>query len=236
MPNNIDHQDRQKAFEKYAFNPILNLLGLDISCVNFDEERPDIRLQYNDRQIGIEVIDCYPSKFDIATEAAVNNLYEEIEDRLTNKGLVGDYHLCLKKSIYNTRISRIKEVLISEIERTIRGGDIPTTSYIDCVEKCVTSIHTDKLKIHPYERYMRMMLTPPIEDIKRCISKKEVLLSEYKENNPDIDEFWLVIYVPTNENYYSITGMASLDSVSTEYKRIYVSDYLQRARLIYEQL
>lgn len=149
---NSDNQDRKKAFEMLAVRPILSNLGIDESCVNYKDERPDIRFKYEDKQIGVEVIDCYPSKFDIETEAAVNNLYKEIEGVLTSKGLVGDYHLCLKESIYNTRINRIKEVLISEVESVIRGGDIPTTSYIDSVEKCVTTIHTNKLKIHPYER------------------------------------------------------------------------------------
>ena len=165
MPNNSDHQDRQKAFERYAFNPLLSILGLDVSCVNFDEERPDIRFIYNGKHIGLEIVDCYPSKFNIATEVSVNNLYQEIEDALTAKGFVGDYKLCFKESIYKARINSIKRVLISELEGVINGNDIPSTSYIDSMEKSASTLYTDRLKIHPYERYMRMLHTPPLEDI-----------------------------------------------------------------------
>lgn len=235
MPNNIDHQDRQKAFEKYAFNPILNLLGLDISCVNFDEERPDIRFIYNGKHIGLEIVDCYPSKFDIATESAVNNLYEEIEEVLTAKGLVGDYRLCLKETIYRARINSIKRVLISEVESVINGNDISTTSYIDSLEKSAVTLHTDRLKIHPYERYMRIVQTPPSKDIIRCIDKKDALLSKYIEQNSNIDEYWLLIYIPTNENYCSAQGVMSLETLETGYKKIFVTDYQQRVKIIYEK-
>jgi hypothetical protein len=44
-----------------------------------------------------------------------------------------------------------------------------------------------------------------------------------------------LIYMPTNENYYSTKGVKNLPSVKTEFKRIYISDWMHNHRLIYEQ-
>jgi hypothetical protein len=126
-------------------------------------------------------------------------------------------------------------VLISEVESVINGNDISTTSYIDSLEKSAVTLHTNRLKIHPYERYMRIVQTPPSKDIIRCIDKKNALLSKYIEQNSNIDEYWLLIYIPTNENYYSAQGVKSLETLETGYKKIFVTDYQQRVKIIYEK-
>lgn len=234
MASDCEHKDRQKAFEIHAFNPILNILGIDISCVNLHGESPDIRFDYSNKHIGLEVVDCYPKNFDIITEKSINKLYHDIEKTLSAKGLTGDYRLCFKETIYSATIKSIKKTLILEVEEIIKGGNIPATSYIESLDKCRMTLYTDRLKIHPCEQYMRMIQTPPLEDILRCVNEKNRLLTKYKELNPNIDEFWLLIYIPTNINYYSTKGIAPLENITTGYKRIYVSDWLLNGRLIYE--
>lgn len=230
------HIDRQKAFECKAIQPVLESLKIDESYVDYNGERPDIRLRYNGNSVGVEVVDCYPSKFDTVTYKSVENLCEKMGEKLSEKGLCGEYNLYLKDSVYHVKINDIKKNLISDIEYVIKGGDIPSTSYIDSLEKCAISIYKDRLKLHLRERYMRIIQTPELDDILKCINKKNKLLDDYKRDNPDISEFWLLIYIPTNENFHSITGIDTLKNIETGYKRIYVSDYLNRERLIYEKL
>ena len=77
-----------------------------------------------------------------------------------------------------------------------------------------------------------MIKTPPVDDILNCIKKKNALYSTYDET---LDEIWLLIYIPTNENHYSTKGISTLEGIETEFKRIYISDWRLRGRLIYEQ-
>lgn len=229
------HIDKQKAFECRAIQPVLESLKIDESFVDYDGERPDIRFKYDGKNIGVEVIDCYPSKFDIKTHKSVENFCKDIENTLSAKGLCGEYNLYLKDSIYNVKINDIKKNLISDIEHVIKGGDLPSTSFVDFLDMCTICIYKDRLKLHLRERCMRIIQTPELDDILKCINKKNKLLKEYKRDNLDIDEFWLLIYIPSNENYHSITGIDTLENVDTEYKRIYVSDYYFRQILIYEK-
>ena len=78
---------------------------------------------------------------------------------------------------------------------------------------------------------MYLVKTPPIEDILSCIIKKNALYTTYDST---LDEIWLLIYLPTNENQYSIKGVPKLSKVETHFKRIYISDWQQNGKLIYE--
>lgn len=228
------HIDKQKAYEKYAFNLILKELNIDVSNVSFEEEAPDIRFYYINKYIGLEVVDCYPQNSDIKTITGIEKLYEEIENVLTKKGFIGEYQLCFKDSIYKAKIKSIKNTIISDIEDILQGKELSSMSYVDSFNRCKIQIYTDRVKIHPHEP-MRMLNKPSQKDLEECISKKNKLLTSYKKKNPNIDEFWLLIYIPTNIIHYSTNGIAPLEYVETDYKRIYVSDSLINGRLIYKQ-
>ena len=108
MEKSKKHIDKQKAFECRAIQPVLESLKINESFVDYDGERPDIRFKYDGKNIGVEVIDCYPSKFDINTHKSVEKFCKDIENTLSAKGLCGEYNLYLKDSIYNVKINDIR--------------------------------------------------------------------------------------------------------------------------------
>ena len=59
--------DRQKAIEIRAFIPIAELLNIPFQEVDFTQESPDIRFDYNGLKIGVEVTECHPKSFNKKT-------------------------------------------------------------------------------------------------------------------------------------------------------------------------
>lgn len=230
MEKESEHILRQKAYEMVAFMPIMQSLGL--SEVDITGEAPDVRFEYNGLKIGLEVIDCYPEKFDKEKEGAIKKLCSYLKGELHSKGIYGLHSVCLKETIYDVRrISNTKEAILEEmiglIERAITTEDC---KYVHSVGSLVNS-HSNETHIQLTVNGMYQVKTPSMNDILACIKKKNLLYPTYDEA---LDEIWLLVYIPTNENQYSTRGIKPLTDVKTKFKRIYVSDWIHNYRLIYE--
>lgn len=230
MEQKSEHILRQKAYEMVAFMPIMQSLGL--SEVDITGEAPDVRFEYNGLKIGLEVIDCYPEKFDKEKEGAIKKLCSYLKGELHSKGIYGLHSVCLKETIYDVRrISNTKEAIVEEtiglIERTITTEDC---KYVHSVGSLVNS-HSNETHIQLTVNGMYQVKTPSMNDILACIEKKNLLYPTYDEA---LDEIWLLVYIPTDENHYSTRGIMPLTDVKTKFKRIYVSDWIHNYRLIYE--
>lgn len=230
MEQKSEHILRQKAYEMVAFMPITQSLGL--SEVDITGEAPDVRFEYNGLKIGLEVIDCYPEKFDKEKEGAIKKLCSYLKGELHSKGVYGLHSVCLKETIYDVRrISNTKEAILEEtiglIERAITTEDC---KYVHSVGSLVNS-HSNETHIQLTVNGMYQVKTPSMNDILACIEKKNLLYPTYDEA---LDEIWLLVYIPTNENHYSTRGIKPLTDVKTKFKRIYVSDWIHNYRLIYE--
>lgn len=230
MEQKSEHILRQKAYEMVAFMPIMQSLGL--SEVDITGEAPDVRFEYNGLKIGLEVIDCYPEKFDKEKEGAIKKLCSYLKGELRSKGIYGLHSVCLKETIYDVRrISNTKEAILEEtiglIERAITTEDC---KYVHSVGSLVNS-HSNETHIQLTVNGMYQVKTPSMNDILACIEKKNLLYPTYDEA---LDEIWLLVYIPTDENHYSIRGIKPLTDVKTKFKRIYVSDWIHNYRLIYE--
>jgi hypothetical protein len=61
-------------------------------------------------------------------------------------------------------------------------------------------------------------------DVEHCIKKKETLLAKYKAlpQNATIDEYWLVIWVPSYE-HMNFDNYEQQTKIESEYQRIYIS-------------
>ena len=60
-----------------------------------------------------------------------------------------------------------------------------------------------------------------VDILEQTIRKKEKKLTEYKNSNRDIDEYWLIVYVDQYENdYIEKMEMPKIDST---YNRIYLT-------------
>ena len=231
MGKTSGHIERQKAFERVAFTPIM--LSLGISEFDMSKEAPDIRFEYKNRQIGLEVIDCYPDEFDREKEGAIKSLKKYIKNELFSGGIYGLHSVCLKKTIYEVeKISSIRATIVKEIVGLINGThNLEQCEYVSYISSLVEKQSKETL-VQIVVEGMYMIKTPPADAILNCIKKKNALYPTYDET---LDEIWLLIYMPTNENHYSAKGISALGEIETEFKRIYISDWQLRGRLIYEQ-
>lgn len=231
MEKESEHILRQKAFEMVAFLPIMQ--SLDVSEVDMSGEAPDIRFEYKGAKVGVEVIDCYPKEFDKKKEGAIKKLRSYLEEELHSKGIYGLHSVCLKEDIYKVgKISSVKGSVVEEAVGLIgKAFTCEHCKYVHSVRSLVSG-HSNETLVQLTISGMFEVKTPPIEDVLSCIEKKNALYPTYDET---LDEIWLLIYMPTNENYYSTKGVKNLPSVKTEFKRIYISDWMHNHRLIYEQ-
>lgn len=232
MKKESEHIQRQKAYEMVAFMPIMQSLGL--SEVDIAGEAPDVRFEYNGLKIGLEVIDCYPERFDMAKEGAIKKLCSYLKGELYSKGIYGLHSVCLKETIYDVRrISNAKEVILEETIGLIKNTiTTENCKYVHSVGSLV-SIHSNETHLQLSVNGLYQIKTPSMEDILACVEKKNTLYSTYDKT---LDEIWLLVYIPTKENHYSTRGIKPLIDVKTKFKRIYVSDWIHNYRLIYEQI
>lgn len=231
MEKESEHILRQKAFEMVAFLPVMQ--SLDVSEVDMSGEAPDIRFEHKGTKVGVEVIDCYPKEFDQKKEGAIKKLRSYLEEELHSKGIYGLHSVCLKEDIYKVgKISSVKGSVVEEAVGLIgKAFTCEHCKYVHSVRSLVSG-HSNETLVQLTISGMFEVKTPPIEDVLSCIEKKNALYPTYDET---LDEIWLLIYMPTNENYYSTKGVKNLPSVKTEFKRIYISDWMHNHRLIYEQ-
>lgn len=124
--NNISHIDKQKSSEIWAFDPVHTLLGDVISNINYFGESPDIRFDYFENRVGIEIIDCHPKEFDIITNRAINNLYLKLAENLKSKQIFGIYFIEFRQDVHNNSIiNDIKNDLFDEVSEAIHGSIKP---------------------------------------------------------------------------------------------------------------
>ena len=230
MGRESEHIERQKAFERIAFNPIKEILG--ITEVDTTKESPDVRFKYEGKEIGIEIIDCYPKAFDQRKQGAIRDLKKHITRVLRSKGIYGLHSVNLKECLNNIqRISDVRDTIVNEIIGLTCGKvDSKQCQYVSNAKRLVYT-QSKEIFVQVSIEGMYLVKTPPIEDILSCIIKKNALYTTYDST---LDEIWLLIYLPTNENQYSIKGVPKLSKVETHFKRIYISDWQQNGKLIYE--
>lgn len=230
--NSYTHKEKQKAFEIRAFESIRQQLGINADKVDYSQESPDIRIKYNGKQIGIEIIDCYPKSFN-KNKFIIEKLYDDIECYLQQKRIFGYYQIRFADGIFKVnKIKTIKNNIFTEVEGLINGTiTIEHCKYIAEINKSQYYFEKNTV-IRPLENMMNMIRVPSLSDIEECINKKNKLYDTYDKT---LEEIWLLIYIPTNINYYSSNRIPFISKIETKFRRIYVSDYYYRGRLIYEQ-
>ena len=77
----------------------------------------------------------------------------------------------------------------------------------------------------PYINSIEVFFSKTINDnhVTHCIAAKELKLQQYKmlAKNKEIDEYWLVINLPTEE-HYDIDQFTPQQTYETDYTRVYI--------------
>lgn len=241
----------KKYKEFQALLPLVKKLGFDeqqLEKLLIKSERPDFLFDYKGDTIGIEVTECHPdvTKGENAKnlQAARQRTYEIctfIEKTQDELGEIVNYRLGFnfallfelqKPKLKRPEKERIQNEVLSEMRKRIQKGDYIT------IEDAHVNLHREWAKDYHYIR--DIIVEEPLEKsivtysypargatplehsiVLRTIAYKEEKLLSYRDNRPEIKEFWLCINLPMGIDY-TTDGLQDY-KVNSSYDRVYVT-------------
>ena len=81
----------------------------------------------------------------------------------------------------------------------------------------------DKNRINIYFTYKGFLSPMPFDFIKPAIINKEAKIESYKKKNPDINDYWLCLFLPDEEFGFTMKGVASHPQYESSYSRIFLA-------------
>lgn len=233
---------RKKRLELASIRPILiacNIPESNVICFKEDgkeQEEPDFIIKdFEGKRVGVEVVNCVASlkhgNNHVRVQSDIETAIKEYENRLKKSG---EHHihvtLDLASGIYSTNQKQAEfiESFIAEIENH-RQGKTSQQIYVEkvtCFEH--KALHT--CVICPFF-YMTRPITK--DDFASWIDKKENKLKNYREknDNKDIDEYWLVIHAPSAE-LLSVEDYHQEAPIISQYTRIYLTAFFDECARI----
>lgn len=209
-------------------------------------EGPDYYFILKGRTIGVEIVQCIPSKFE--SEGKMNNvarrkretaIFKTIAKSLENDGFFGfEIHIQLGDEIYEkfaiqkTNTKKIQLEAVTEITKRIKefllihpNGDIfenyESDKYMNRIVIFEKLPNLNKVHVLPSARGAFLLNINP-EPVLKCIKDKEQKLKDYHRKER-FDEFWLQIHVPYGENY--TVQSVKLNDIKSGFDRIYITSH-----------
>lgn len=216
-----EHPLTKTESECFWIQPLLHHLGIDLNRVE-KSERPDFIV---DGHIGIEMVGCYPLNHSKGvcsevTEVYLNLVSIEYKKHLDSLGLHFLVTINYKDNVvFNNKI-KVKPVkftqdVIAELERFRSNPKYLHFKYINGASFRDNSINVVK--------YFRTEWVADIDKnaLVETIDSKNKKLSQYKQLNPQLNQFWLFLYCPDMVELNETVG----DYVKSSFDRtfIYVS-------------
>lgn len=248
----INRNQFQKEKERFQILPITSLLGIhqDKELEMLDTVRPDFKINYEGKQVGIEVTEVRPhqkrnDKNEIIDVSAINNALEKvIRSRLKLNDIKGfRVDAIPQDAIYYSRLDTKNPKLIEEIDNLLKDR-IVSHQFFKSIEigqlrgpdGTEYFIDNNEIGIHIYWGGGFLELIPP-SSIIEVIRKKEELYTAYnKENNYCFDELWLFIVLSHEEHGFTFKGFELPYEFSSVYNRIYVGQHIPPfANCIYQK-
>ena len=81
----------------------------------------------------------------------------------------------------------------------------------------------DKDRINIYFTFEGFLSPMPFDFIKPAIINKEAKIESYKKKNPDINDYWLCLFLPDEEFGFTIKGVESPPQYESSYSRIFLA-------------
>lgn len=243
----------RKEREFQSILPIMKELGYDAQKARnivTDSEKPDFHFMYEDKTVGIEVIECHPeitkgkgAKNPRAAMQRTWKICNFIEESQDSKGKVVNYRLDFKfallfdlqkEKLRRSKIKRIQEEVYGEMQKRIDNGDyiVIGDDYQILHKEWAKAYHyiNDIIIDEPLEKSIvtysypgRGTITIENDIILKAIAEKEAKIALYQKEHPDIKDFWLCVNIPmgSNRTLYGFEGL----TIETLYDRVYLTDY-----------
>ena len=234
----------KKQKEYYQAYPIFNKLGLDGKDV-LSSEKPDFIFQWQNKTIGLEVVECHPStilgkkKESLAmADSRLDMICREYEAKLLQEEInhvratLAFTDRC-KDELQRRKVDliKIRNDIFEEIRKHRERDEFPnpTMWYCSHDRDYCTFKYVESCEIRPIPNcktfvvQTKMFVCKTVEDecIQHCIAQKEKKLAEYVtlEKNKDIAEYWLCINVPIDTGRF-------IDYVDYKHRSAYQRVYL----------
>ncbi len=210
--NEMTNKDWQKYGERFALNILTDKLKIPRDNIS-DSESPDFIFEYEGENIGAEVVEYH--KNPKITEA--RKAYQKVIDKYRGKvGKLTSITVCAENiAAFNGKKS--EEQLLEDIDNLLIDQDYESQHIqsadeweFDSESELPVSVCTIGICQHV-----------KIDVLEQTIRNKEKKLTEYKNSQKDIDEYWLIVYVDQYEyDYFEKMETPKIDS---SYNRIYLT-------------
>lgn len=227
MPNKLNKIKPQKDIELFQISTLLHELGLTWEDCNNDTECPDIILTLHEGyKVGIEVTQYGDGKLDEASSAFYDVLHEyaRIIDRKSTVRYFASVTPMGQSLAKDVMYKKNKAKIFEELDMFRLGikPDYSNLKYIEAVDFYdAKHLQNSFFGISGAYWYGEINETLLLNTIK----KKNDKLDNYREKpiNKDLKEFWLSIYVNTQEAV-DISTHIPIANIVSNYDRIYLCD------------
>lgn len=233
-------EQQKKSKEWYYIQKILPDISdeLKYDVLKLEEtvsyEKPDFKFSYNNKTIGVEVVECHPSN----NEDINAPERESFDNRICSKFKENPFLLNITKNkslniLIDKKASFNKETKIAdvcqEIEEHLVAWD--NNDKIKSPPTFIRRIRAWEIKGPNIVQFNHISVIDQInwDDLKNCINKKNEKFEVYCEQLK-FDEIWLCIFIPCEENkehnniFYSSNEEQAKEFISeSPFKRIYVT-------------
>lgn len=214
----MTHKELQNLEEQVAMKPLLKELHID--DVSYSD-KPDARVSYEGKMIGIEVVGYHRSEVNMGASSALNDSLKKYENIINARGERGKQISVMideEQAVFYTKSD--EEQLFREIENSRNG--------IDDFSRYVLFADSDPI-LPPNDKCfvarcgIAFCQNVSVEKLQSIITKKESRLQQYKmlSKNQDLNEYWLVIYV--NQHEYDYFQGQQLPKIESVFNRIYLT-------------
>lgn len=152
-----------------------------------------------------------------------------IRFKLCNELYFTSYKINDKKTILRNEIEGIFMKLQNDIEENYTNIQSYSYNSDSFLEVYITyhpnagwkkEFENDKSRMEIYFTFEGFLSPMPFDYIKPAIILKEGKIESYRIKNPDIDDYWLCLFLPDEEFGFTIKGVESPSQYNSSYSRI----------------
>lgn len=214
----MTHKKTQEMKEKDALMPLLKELQISSYVCS---DKPDARISYEGKEVGVEVVGYHRSEANMKANSALNESLKKYEKIINNRGERGkQITVMMDEDIAVSYRKSDEDLLFREIENSIKGID-EFRRYILFADADLILPPNDNCVV--LRSGIAFCQHISVKKLQELIAKKELLLHQYREisQNKSISEYWLVIYL--NQYEYDYFVGQPLPTIESEYSRIYLT-------------
>ena len=208
----MTNRDWQKYGERFALNILTDKLKIRLDDI-YDSESPDFIFDYEGKTIGAEVVDYHKNP----KETEARKAFQRAIDKYKAKHGKLTSVIVFPENVATFNGKKSEEELLEDIDNLLKDQDYDSRHIqsadeweFDAESELPVSVCTIGICQHV-----------KVDILEQIIRRKEKKLTEYKNSNRDIDEYWLIVYVDRYE--YDYFDKMETPKIESTYNKIYLT-------------